>query len=297
MARPPLTCFIAAPTFVDTAPLRKALSERGVNVSEWDPGTAILLSESIDRAISRSNFVCVVLTEGRQSPNVWLEAGFALAKRLPILVFAEPSIEAPIVADQWNWVRAPLTNSSARDLHLDAFLQQLRASNRQTLKKKKKGRRQSTNPARASAELKRIGSLPAQTRAIALEQLVANLFENAGLSIVKSPENHKHQVDLALWIDDVRPSFNPLYVELKLGDLSEAQLQEAESRLRSFISASHGGAGLLAYLDVKGREFTKQAEQGLPVIVWKSIPRLIEEIENGSFMKSIQSEGNRAAHL
>lgn len=227
------TCYISAPLTVDTAPLRLTLEERGISWSDArtaKPKGSIL--DTIESAIARVDFLCVVFGANSNNSNVFFEAGIARGRHCPLLVFIEPRVDIPSEFQDLAYARTSLHNSEALNFHLDAFLQHAGAKPvRQPSHLPSKLKLTDSTP--TFEALASIETLPESDRELEFERLVARIFKQSGAVVSQALSSSTHQIDMAVWIDELPPSFgNPILVEAKYGKLSQQQLDRAESQLR-----------------------------------------------------------------
>jgi hypothetical protein len=241
------TCFISAPLGVDTSVLRRTLEEKSIrwfDQTSLEPGGDWL--DAIDRAVTRSDFMCVVLPEG-QHPNILFELGIAYARRKPILAFVGSSSALPSDMLSLTYVCADPKNAATVQSTLATFLEH--ASD------KPLGR---TVRAPAKMGMKSKPSPPPPPSSIGqeFERRTAALLQEAGFIVSWPTERRDQGADLAVWIDELQHVLgNPLLVEVKAGDMSTARLSEAASRLREYVARTQGRCALLVYWDRRNREF------------------------------------------
>jgi hypothetical protein len=76
--------------------------------------------------------------------------------------------------------------------------------------------------------------------------------------------------------------------------LSQQQLAQAESQLRTYINKVHAKAGLLIHWHPEGKEFTP-AISDLPLVIRISISTLIDSLCQGQFMQLLLDSSRQAA--
>jgi len=242
------SCFILAPFGAETSFIRTALDDRGIrwhDQAELRAGVSWV--DSVEKAMTRSDFVCVVLPTASHRENVLFELGIAYAKRKPILAFLGPSTSLPSDVVGLVYVRADSMNQEAVRSALDTFL--AHASHTPPLKPL-------PTAAKRKAKAKSYHMPTASASAVELERRTTELFRDAGFILAEPSEPGDEGADFAVWIDEVQHSLgNPVLVQVKVGDLSGVRLDQATSQLRDYVAKTHGRSGLLVYWDRKSREF------------------------------------------
>ena len=281
------TCFISAPFGANTSILRKALEERGIrwrDQTSIKPGSSLI--EVLDKEISRSDFVCIVLPAERQE-NILFEMGVAYAKRKPILAFINFPLQIPSDILSLTYVRSDPTNPEAVRLALSAFLEHAKPT---------PPRRLRTSSAKVIPEKGPVLSAAASTRGFKFERQTAELFQQAGFIVSEPGKLRDKGVDFAVWIDELDHSLgNPILVEVKAGDISANRLREAASQLRHYVSRTHGRCALLVYWDRSNREFP-QALFEWPLVYQLSGTTLLTLVSQGTLVQELVRLRNEAVH-
>ena len=151
--------FISAPASVETSKLRETLVDRGFDPFTLEDAEAggRSISDLINDSIDRADLVLVVVPHhGAGNPNVFIELGYALAKKKRILALVPPGEELPLL--DVPYLRTELDNLEAIGFGLDQVLAAPKGKG-----KGKCGRTASERPSRSAP--RRIGSStrPAQT--------------------------------------------------------------------------------------------------------------------------------------
>jgi hypothetical protein len=279
------SCFISAPFGVDTSVLRQLLDERSIR---WHDQTDLRAGgswlDAVDTAMTRSDFVCVVLPSERHRENILFELGIAYARRKPILAFLGASQSLPSDILGLTYFRVDSANREAVRSALDAFLAHATPTNPVTMRSKRRAKPKPYSLPSASAT------------GFELEQRTAELLREAGF-IVSDPSASRDQgADFAVWIDEVQYSLgNPLLVEVKAGDLSNTSLEEAASQLRTYVAKTHGRCGLLVYWDRQSREFP-DVSVDWPLVLRLSGQRLAHLASQGLLAQELVRLRNDAVH-
>ncbi len=270
------TCFISASFGVDTSVVRRNLQARGIRWSDQTSlQTDLNLAEAVDKAITSSDFVCIIIPEGEQA-NILFELGIAYARRKPILAFIGKSAHPPADLLSLTYFRVDPSEVEAVDYALGTFL--THASD-QPLGEVSIPRSKRDSSLGAALFV----SSPGTALGSEFQRRTEELLKKAGF-IVSQPleRNDRNQgADLAVWIEELQNYSlgNPLLVDVKVGDLTQSQIHDAALQLRSYVEKTQGRSGLLIYWDRQNREFPS-IEKGWPIIFQLSgetLTRLLRE--------------------
>jgi hypothetical protein len=280
------TCFILAPIGVDTSVVRRTLEERSIqwfDQTNLKPGSR--WADAIEDALTRSDFVCVVLPEGRHG-NVLFELGIAYAKRKPILAIVESPTGLPSDIFSLTYVRANPKDQAAVQSALRTFLEHATVG---TIRKS-----QRSQPKRGVPKSKELIFPPSAAQKF--EQKTAALLEKGGFIVSRPTEGHDKGADFAVWIDDLQHSLgNPMLVEVKAGNLSINRIREAASELRAHVEKTHGGCALLVYWDKQNRKFPAVSAEW-PLVFQLSGTALTRLVRRGRLPDELIRLRNAAVH-
>ena len=259
-----------------------------------EPGRSVL--DTVQSAIAHADFVCVVFPKGLHTTSVAFEMGLAVGNSRPVLAFVEPGADAPSLMGSVTVARTGFDDAEAINFYLDAFLEHGGS-------KRLRGRsRPSSLPAAADTSwvLETINSIATsdpQMRGSEFEALVADLFQQAGYVVSpRAPEAGDRGVDMAVWIDETDSSLgNPVLVQVKVGRLSDRQLQFAEHELRQFIAKTPVQAGILIYWDRGGKDLSRPSADW-PLVIRFSVFELADLVGSGEFVRELRARRNRAVH-
>jgi hypothetical protein len=239
--------FISAPASVDTSKLRETLEDRGFDpftLEDTEAGGRSI-SELIDESIDRADLVLVVVPRrGTRNPNVFIELGYALAKKKRILALIPPDEESPL--GDVPYLRTELDNREAIGIGLDQVLA--------APKGKGKSRRDGVNktkPLGAAADrlLEQVRANRGQITETEFMGVVRRAIEESGVStVVSEPTASDRGVDLAVWSDDLEPLIkNPVVIELKSRLQGKEHFEQALAQLARALDMTHTQLGLLIY--------------------------------------------------
>jgi hypothetical protein len=289
------SCFISAPVRTDTSSLRRALEARGVSWSDAvaaRPGSSIL--DTIESAMQRSDFVCVVLPAGPENGNVLFEMGLARGLKKALLVLAEERNPIPSDVQGVAYARTRLDDEKAVNFHLDTFLRHAdKGPSRSVSARRRQSRRVDVTWARRS--LRELASQAPGHPGVAFEQLVARLLESAGAVVSKGGEKEMW-ADMAVWIDDLQGAIgNPLIVEVKSGRITERRLREAERHMAEFLPKVHARAGLLVYHDADNKNL-ESTSPTWPLVFRFTVRELIELVATNRLAAEVIRKRNELVH-
>ncbi|MBA3417013.1 MAG: hypothetical protein H0U10_17470 [Chloroflexia bacterium] len=293
------TCIISAPLGVDTAPLREALSERGVKSREFSDVLAGSYGlQAIEAAMKEADFVCAVIPNGPVDANVLLELGVAIGTRRPSLLFVAPKADLPVSLRGQHYARASLKDAEALRFHLDAFLKNAGKSDRAH----EAGRHEepvTMRPASAASALSRLAAWEAQLSPPNEREVVsflAEVFESSGYLTSTSPlpaGRHDFRANLAVWVDELQATIgNPLVIEVgvhsppTIGKVHELQqlLVEFQSPLGLLVSWRPPTSG------ESGDDWRQ------PLVVQMGARELVEAINRGDFPQTLLARRHSAVH-
>lgn len=292
------TCFIAAPIAVDIRPLRKVLMDLGIQVKDalsLPPGPGSVVG-AIESAIRDVDFVCAVIPR-KMSSNVLFEIGLAYGARKPLFLIVDKEADLPANLKDIFYVRASPWDTEAIKFNLDHFLEHpTRGIPRRQRAITKEPKPSPLQELRIDERLESLHSLQGSERAMALENLVADLFKQASAVVTQERYYRDTGADMAIWLDGIESSVgNPVLVEVKAGRLSEQRLQQAELRLQHYLVQTNARAGLLIYLDQRGQRFSPSPPMW-PLVVRIDVRDLADVVSKGELVATLIAERNRAAH-
>ncbi|MCK4604711.1 MAG: toll/interleukin-1 receptor domain-containing protein [Deltaproteobacteria bacterium] len=290
-----LKCFISAPAGKETNTLRRILDHQGVqsfDAFDFEVGDSI--SATIKSKIRESDFAVVVISES--NVNVFYELGICEGLGKPIFLVAEDRYITPPFVHNYIYLRASLDNESLISLSLEKFIAQLR-KNKSVLRGRKKKTPEKTHSSEISYYLASIGNLRLHGDAAELEELVQKIFRGLSISVEAVADKTRDVgVDFAIWTERLSSTIgNLVLVEFKYGDLTETRIRSAEQQLQSYLVKSEAKAGILLYLDRKGKRF-KEDYTFSPLILRYDLEDFIRQVEKSSFEDAILSKRNKMVH-
>ena len=290
------TCFITAPSRVDTSAIRRVLRRHGFgtrDVADVRPGDS--LAERVQNEIAKADVIVAVFSGPKPSAGVTFEAGLALGLGKPVIVVASEPVESPFSP----LASAPivLADPANEDALTFSFAQILPALERTPSRRAPRKRKAQDKPGLVEGFAAHIEALRASGNERQLERLLLEVFkEDPGVSVTVEKKVVGAEIDMAIWLDGYDSILgNPLIVELKLGALSEDRLRRSEFQLYRLLRASIAKFGLLIYLDRRARRFVGPGVSA-PNIVRFEASDLVTELSKASLGRTILAERNRLVH-
>lgn len=287
--------FISAPANVNLSTLLAVLREKGVKpVLSFDiQPTGLSLLESIGEIISDADFFIAVISEFKVSANVFLEVGYALAKRKRIVLIQDQEVQNLFPSNLSGLItfRVGLGDRQKLSLLLEPFLHQPKKTKR-SMRVIQKTRPLSSHSLELLKELRGLG--PEATHEN-LERLLVSVFRSSGIQTIAEPKSADREYDLALWIDELQSIVgNPLLVEIK----AALSIDDARKLKRHFvkrIDREIGKALMIVFFAGNARQIYEESI-GLPLVLFVSVEHLLTELTQKSFGEFIRVERNRLVH-
>lgn len=280
-----------APSYADLSPLRAVLEELDTGVIT----TAQLLVGAQLATVPLDMFDFAVAVLPATGPDgapattpsaVYLEAGIALGRGLPLIVLAENAdADLPGIGDLASdvWTVAGVKDEAGLRLHLSLFSKVL-----------------ATRPQPGGSDPRAASLPPALTvrpsesigvRAERLEDLVLFLFHAAG-ALVEEPRNSDRDggVDAAVLVPGAERALGPVLIEAKA--LRGHGLSTAMQQLADFVIERGASLGLLVY---DGPHQEQPLLSGLPVLAMQ-IDELRRQVDSGTLGRSLIRARNSFVH-
>ncbi|MGD0799038.1 MAG: hypothetical protein ABR910_15085 [Acidobacteriaceae bacterium] len=273
--------------------LQDLLKRDGVSFRDsFDPSVGGGVTATARAEIQRADAVIAVLAD--RAPNVLFEIGLAVGLRKPVLVLLPPGVAPPTFVAPMNYLTSDGSDTEILRLGLTRFLSKV------------KGRRSRESPRPDTSPLVRDNSLPVQslTERIAylrragnpleVEEFVARVLQSAGVTAVE--DSNDKGVDFAVWSDSLRDSLGgPVLIEVKAAAIDPISFQSAYDRLNKQVIESGSPAGVLLYLERKGRRFGSPGAWN-PSVLWFDIEDFSIEILRKNLGEVLAERRNRIVH-
>lgn len=240
--------------------------------------------------IAEADLICGVLKESN-SPNVYLELGYALGLQRPTIIISEAS-SLPINLMDLLWIKAPIDDQKALSFQLRAALANIDSLAPNRLRTRPKG---------PSKERPSSGKLTSSgvPRSEAERELLMLLEASPEIeSIVAQPQGRNEQgyiPDFAVWLAaSARALESPMVIEIKAESLRKGAMDQAIERLRAYAEMGEIKSCLLIHGSHRGREAEVVSLAPLTFVVeFSEVRRLLAE---GRLLETLRGERNRFAH-
>jgi hypothetical protein len=292
----PMNCYLASPPNKSLEVVARLLKSRHVEATTLADSTERrTLLETARRMLGRADFACFIDPLSPEVPNLAIELGIALGRRVPTLIVLSPG-EIPVsILVGVPYVTADPGNEEALASHLDIFMARL--------KKKPRGRRwpppaQKQRLPWLQDEMSRLESSGQPGRL--LEDLVVRILRSAGGTsswepgtTELEPAGRDRGVDIAAWLPALEPTLsNPVLIQVKAGALSPNVVRQAARRFGSTIRGSE--LALLVYWDRTGKTIDP-VDAPFPILCM-SVEGLARRVEEGTLISYLIARRNAAAH-
>ena len=287
-----------SPSGLDLSVLNAVLTEHAVDVeSTSDVGAGAALA---DTSLAQYDFAVAVIPDDRERHEaslsaIYIEIGVAVARGLPLLVIAGPSIPpSPGLVGATTIVMTQLGNEEALRLHLGVFLRQLQSSPRVRPPARLRASPTPSVPAAYAVRLRAARQSPGGLRAAEFERLVGDLLREAGAQAEeRSPWEGDEGIDIAAFIPGEEQRLGAVMVQVKSGTLTGHALQATQHKLSTHVLQAGAGLGLLVYDQMApGARKVPSA----PLVASLGIDELLAELEFRPLSTVLTQARNRAVH-
>jgi hypothetical protein len=241
----PKEAYISAPRNVDTRPIREAFEARGVKTFSADQlDLQGLLSDILQKAIRRADFVVAVLTPTPASDFVLYEMGCGRGMGKPVFVLLAEDMSPSLVASSGL---AYFTYNPENRSALDFAVQQILAALHHGEAPLTAHKRSKAIGQRAEELLSQLRKEPARLREQALAAVVGQAIRESGVTSVAQPGGVR-PIDFVVWSEDLSPWVgNPLAIEIKQAINGAGDVNLAVGQLMQAMSQGAMPWGLLIY--------------------------------------------------
>jgi hypothetical protein len=299
-------CVLIAAPGSDAGAVAKLLAESGVDVTlAHDVPAPVAIGTEMLRHLAATDFVVAIWTS-RASPDMAFELGVAHALGKPALVLSTGRVEPlnlPEVLDLRgiNVVRVPEPRRLA-DLapDIDRFLRHAKAP--PPIVPDAPAGARSGDLSWARERLMSVRAMKGARRGFALEDLVLDVFRQAGAEVVSTSESNsvanEREADLVVWLNDVAYEVGgPILVECKIyGGGSGSVIKNLESTVKRLESLVEGSSASLALVVFDhDRPLAPPSLYETPRVLAFAVETLIDKLEQGTLAKEVLVRRQRAA--
>lgn len=284
-------CLVIAPSYADLSALRTVLAELDITATAT---TQLLVGAQLATVpLDEFSFAVAVLpasgpdgTPTATPATIFLEAGIALGRGVPLIVLAEdPDEDLPVLGGLASnvWTIAGAKDEASIRLHLTLFTKVL----------------ESHTPARDSVPRLEQSAAPSVTpstettgrREQSLQEEVLGLLQAGGATIEsQAVSGGGDRVDAAALIPGTERVLGPVLIEVKA--LHGHGLPAAVNQLAAFLARSGAMFGLVVY---DGPRQEPAPASGFPIAVMH-IDELREQVRRGSLGSTLVYSRNAVAH-
>lgn len=296
---PTKRCFILSQGGPWSELIAKALSERGVeSLRSEDLNRSDVVTEELLRQIKRADFVVASLPK-EVAPNLAFELGVAVGWQKPTLVFTANHDRLLDGIHSIYTVRTP-PGAAGYEIgpDIDRFI---RHAEKAHVARPESNRRSPQAVIEwAQDQLTALAQTPLEGREAALERLVRQSFEAAGMQVVDLQPRDRAGVGLIVWQNDVAYELGgPILIECKYtlgrGERADgaATTRRAVQRMEKYIRDSDAELGLLVVGSSQQNESLHKFDT--PRVLTFKATELIDVIERGSLADEVMQRRLRAA--
>ncbi|MBK8968376.1 MAG: hypothetical protein IPM36_17270 [Lewinellaceae bacterium] len=295
-----LKCFISASYETDTTTVKNVLAENNVEVFDlYDFSIGESIQQILKRKIRQSDFALFVMSQDSQ--NVLYEMGVCEGMGKQHFILLGKDYKIPFYVENKIYQRVNLQDREFLKLIIDKILEEVRKNKKPTSKKIKRKEKQSNIynidiQENLKSYLNQIKNLREFGHGRELEFIIEDVFKTIKLNSVQNLTYTDKGVDFALWNDELgRVIGNPIIVEVKYGNLSRQNFNNAEFQIKRYTEKSDAKLALLLYLDKNDKRF--KIETSLhPLIISYDVEDFVRDLLNETFENIILSQRNKIAH-
>lgn len=249
----------------------------------------------IEKVIRESDFVIGILSNNSQ--NVLFEIGIAVGMKKPIFLLFEENVNIPFCFKGMTYIRINKNLENNLVLPLSCFIES-RKKDAEELEIKKDFQKPLTPLCIMEEDkIKQLNVIRESGDYKDYEKFVMQLFEEISqqytttrFSLAKRDKGY----DFVVWVDELDNVIaNPLYFNLKFGDINRLGLEE--TLYKSAITIQDGGAMIVLYCDRKKRKISSKNNLFKDVIVL-DIEKFVHLICEYDFTKAFIYIRNCIAH-
>jgi hypothetical protein len=303
--------YISASATTDTGSVRELLREMGVHPYDaFDFEAGARIDDLIRSRIQASDLVIGMLD--RPSPNVWYELGLARGLGKPVLLLSQPDVDIPIELQGDIRLRSSKFDDDVVRMAIRRFVENALSSKQAHASRSSKRKTTSAGPPqrgdvaavrRADRSLhheeaariaREFGESRSQLTGPRAADLAAEMFRISGVTAVSGSADEG--ADFAVWSEGLTYSIgNPILVDIKVGDIEQAQLQDIERQLSIKSARANVRLALLLYLDRRGRRVRSQGSVS-PFVFSYDLEDFARALASHSFDSILLEHRNRVVH-
>lgn len=289
-----MNCFVTAPIGTSDAAVRRVLQERGISITTTaDIDYEIDSGQALERLISRAQLVIGFFPSYVGGAWTAFEIGFAVARKIPVLLVVEPGARLPPSLAHLMVVRADPNDNVAIGFALDQYL----ASRKLKLGSRKVARTDDTQPlGRLTAEL--IEQAAVATTEAELIAIIIRALHSSGLQVMAQPMIHNLRPDIVVWSDGLAASIgNPFIIEIKRRIGTDNDLFIALEQVNQYMERAGSVARFGLLLWAEGYPDAKAAAaRRFPTVLVESVNDFLAGLQTSGFDRHIRALRNERVH-
>lgn len=286
-----MRCFVSSPYGTDTSVLEQLLAEEHVYVLRTTETGSGALFASQDTELGDVFIAVLALGKGRTLPTaVLIETGIALGKTLPTLLIVPPPAQVPLALGGVTSVNAALGDIDALRLHLRVFLRVV-ANGPDRGSTVVEVEQPTSSVSDFGRALEAVAALPKGRRGTAFEEIVLDLFREAGATVAPSSTGESG-ADAAVALPGHATSLGVVLIEAKYGQKTVRAIKSAQAQLQAQVLERGASLGVLVLGGLGDEAFVIQE---MPLIVTISAEDLLRG-SRGPLAEFLLQARNEAAH-
>ncbi len=296
----PLKCFLSTSFGIDISAIKEILVENQIEVFDiYDFSSGETIQNILKRKIRQSDFALFVISNDNQ--NTLYEIGVCEGMGKRHFIILDKDCKVPFYIESELFLRANLNDRKFIQLSIDNFLREVRKKRNSSSRNRKKQKDNNKSSTKEVSEnlrpfLGKLSNLRKIGHGRDLESLVEEIFRTINLNYVQNTAHTNKGIDFALWNDQLgRLIGNPIIVEVKYGNLTEANIKNAEYQLRKYTEQSDAKLSLLLYLDKRNKRY-KIVSSLQPLIISYDAEDFVKDLLDDSFENVILRQRNKIAH-
>lgn len=242
--------------------------------------------------IQESDFIIAVLQS--ENANVLFELGVAEGLKKPIFILVDKGYNVPFFLDTKFYYQTNFKDLLLVELALKNFIQDIGS------KKRSISKREETNTLsvdETTNTLVRISNLRRNPDEREIFSLIKETFSKIDIQSVSTNEFTSDKgVDFVIRNKNLTPYFgNPIFVEVKIGNLNAKRILEAERQLLRYLSNSEAKGAIILYLDRDNKRFDEIKTIYNSILLF-DLEDFINGIASDGFEKTLIDKRNRSVH-
>ncbi|WP_155297307.1 TIR domain-containing protein [Spirosoma aerolatum] len=260
--------------------------------SFYDFSIGTTFSDLIRRKIRDSDFVIAILEF--DNSNVLFELGVAEGLRKPTFILVDKNLKVPFFLDTKFYYQTNFKDFSLIELALKNFIQDIGSKKKYNIRKEEND---TLSVDETTNTLVRISNLRKNPDEGKIFDLIKETFSKIDVQNVSISESIADKgVDFIIRSKNLTPYFgNPIFVEVKTGNLSAQRILQAEEQLLKYMQTSEAKGAIVLYLDRNNKRFDNLGT-GYNSILFFDLEDFINGIASQGFEKMLIEKRNRAVH-